>query len=114
MDELEERDHDLARLIAEQEDIAKHDELMAEAQRLGGEIVKLKIELMNKSGDEKDEGDKKVAEMVVMMDEALADAQQYAAPYEEDYSCTCGDCGECGYSYGSYDHLARANGYNSY
>ncbi len=112
MDELEERERDLLRLIAEQEDIAKHDELIAEAQRLWVEQVKLELELKDKSDEEKKESDKKMAELKDAMKKALADAQQYAAPYEEDYSCTCGDCGECGYSYG--DHLAGANGYNSY
>jgi hypothetical protein len=114
MDELEEREHDLARLIQQQENIAKHDELIAEAQRLGGEIVKLTLEVKDKSAEEKEAGDKKLTELTAAMNKALADAEEYAALFEEDYSCTCGDCGECGYGYGSYDHLKGANGYNSY
>jgi hypothetical protein len=114
MDELEERDHDLARLIQQQEDIAKHDELIAEAQRLWGEQVKLELELKDKSTEEKEAGDKKLTELKDAMNKALADAEQYAAADEEDYNCMCGDCGDCGYGYGSYDHLKGANGYNSY
>jgi hypothetical protein len=112
IDDINESQQNLRQLIFEQEDIIKHDALIAEAQRLAGEIVKMTLEVKDKSDEEKKESDKKITELKDAMNKALADAEQYAPRYEEEYSCTCGDCGECGYSYG--DHLAGANGYNSY
>lgn len=121
LDDIDERKCELLRLIKAQEDGAKHDELIAEAQRLMAERITLGLEMKDKSGDEKEAAEKKVAELTEAIAKALEDAEELAGTYDdnggdfeegEDY-CTCGNCGECGYSY-SYDHLARANGYNSY
>lgn len=118
LDQAEERKNNLLRLIKKQEDGIKHGELVAEALYLVAERTKLELELKDKCGDEKEAGKKKVAEMSAAITKALTDAEELVAEPEEqdaDY-CTCGDCGECGYGYydNGHDHLARANGYNSY
>lgn len=114
LEQVYEDERDIMRLIKEQEDGIKHDELIAEAQRLLAERVKLEMELKDKSGQEKEAAEKKVVELSAAMNKAIAEADALGHAYEEGTDDCC--CGENGYSYydNGHDHLAGANGYNSY
>lgn len=110
LEDLFDEERELLRLIKEKENWIKYNELTAEATQLVAKRAKLELNLKDTSGDEKEVGNKKVAELSAAIIKTLAEAAEFGRAYEENYYCGDDECGCCY----SYDHLAGANGYNSY